>query len=75
ELYENALLPEAEMAFYSDRAGYEAGSQDALNLLDSERVYLNAKLAYHQALASLGKSFAELERATGIELRTGQVTP
>jgi len=65
ELYENALIPEAELAFRSDQAGYEAGRQDALNLLDSERVYLSAKVAYYQNLAEALKHFAELERAVG----------
>lgn len=68
ELYENALIPEAQLAFQSDEAGYQAGKQDALNFLDSERVYLNAKVTYHQAFAESLKSYAELERAVGREL-------
>ena len=69
-LYENALLPEAELAFHSDQAGYEAGRQDALNLLDSERVHLNAQVAYQQALADARTRFVELERAVGRSLIT-----
>ena len=65
ELYENALIPEAQLAFQSDEAAYQAGKQDALNFLDSERVYLNAKVTYHQAFAESLKSYAELERAVG----------
>ena len=65
ELYENALIPEAELAFRSDYAGYEAGRQDALNVIDSERTYLNAKIAYYQTLADYLKQMAELERAVG----------
>lgn len=68
ELYENALIPEAELAFRSDQAGYEAGTQDILNLIDSERVYLNAKVAQYQSAAEALKSFAQLERAVGGEL-------
>ncbi len=75
ELYENALLPEAELAFHSDQAGYEAGRTDALNLIDSERVYLNAKATYHQAEAEVLKDFAELERAVGTDLRQEGGTP
>ena len=67
-LYENALIPEAELAFRSDQAGYEGGTIDVLNLVDSERVLLNAKVAYHQALADALKSFAALERAVGTDL-------
>ncbi len=68
ELYENAFLPEAELAFRSDQAGYEAGKVDILNLIDSERVYLNSKIAYYQSKADALKSFAALERAVGIDL-------
>lgn len=68
EVYQNALIPEAELAFQSDQAGYEAGRVDALNLIDSERVYLNAQVASYQALAEALKSFAALERVVGTEL-------
>ena len=69
ELYEDALLPQAKLAFYSDQAGYEAGRTDVLNFLDSEEVYLNAKIAYYQALADALKSFAAIERAVGVDMR------
>ncbi|MBI3996453.1 MAG: TolC family protein [Candidatus Omnitrophica bacterium] len=69
EVYQNALIPEAELAFRSDQAGYEAGRMDVLNLIDSERVYLNAQVAYYQALAEALKSFAALERAVGTDLK------
>ena len=68
ELYNNALIPEAELAFRSDQSGYEAGRMDVLNLIDSERVYLNARVAYYQAVADALKSFAVLERAVGTDL-------
>ena len=68
EVYQNALIPEAQLAFQSDQAGYETGRTDVLNLIDSERVYLNAQVAYHQALADALKNFAALERAVGTDL-------
>jgi outer membrane protein TolC len=68
DVSEHALIPEAELAFRSDQAGYEAGRVDVLNLIDSERVYLNAQVAYHQALADALKSFAALERAVGTDV-------
>ncbi len=68
ELYENALIPEAELAFRSDQAGYEAGRTDILNLIDSERVYLNARIAYYQALSEALKSYAAIERTVGMDL-------
>lgn len=72
ELYENALLPETELAFHSDQAGYEAGRVDILNFLDSERVYLNAKIAYYQAQADALKNYAALERAVGTNIPSGE---
>ena len=68
ELYENALIPQAKLAFFSDQAGYEAGRTDVLNFLDSEEVYRNAKIAYYQALADALKNFAAIERAVGIDI-------
>ena len=70
DLYDNALIPEAELAFHSDEAGYEAGRTDVLNLIDSERVYLNAKVSYFQALAEALKSYAAIERAVGVDLES-----
>ena len=68
ELYQNALIPQAELAFHSDRAGYEAGKTDILNFIDSERVYWNARSAYYEAFSEALKSFAAIERAVGKNL-------
>ncbi|MDP2652841.1 MAG: TolC family protein [Candidatus Omnitrophota bacterium] len=70
DLYETALLPQAELAFRSDQAGYESGRTDVLNLIDSERSYLNARMAYAQALADSVKNLAAIERAVGVDLST-----
>lgn len=68
ELYETALLPQAKLALSSDQAGYESGSVDFLNLLDSERVYLSSRLSYIQFFTESLKSYADLLRATGLDL-------
>ena len=68
ELYRNALIPQAELAFHSQEAAYETGRGDVLNLIDSEQVYLNVKLSYYQSFAEVLKSFAALERAVGKNL-------
>lgn len=64
-LYESGVLPQSELALNSDRAGYEAGRTDFLGLLDSERVYLDAKLGYLKIFTEALKSRADLDRATG----------
>ena len=70
ELYETAVVPQAKLALSSDQAGYESGSTDFLNLLDSERVYLNARLAQVQFLTEALKSYSDLVRATGMDLNS-----
>lgn len=69
ELYETAVIPQAKLALASDRAAYEAGKSDFLNLVDSERVYLNAKLNHIQFYTEALKSYADLVRATGLDLK------
>lgn len=64
-LYDTGILPQSELALNSDKAGYEAGRADFFALLDSERVYLNAKLGYVAIYTELLKSRADLDRAVG----------
>lgn len=64
-LYETAIIPQAKLALTSDQAGYEGGKVDFLNLLDSERVYLNAKLSAIKIFTEALSSVADLERAVG----------
>ncbi|MBI4394820.1 MAG: TolC family protein [Candidatus Omnitrophica bacterium] len=68
ELYDTAVIPQAKLALTSDQAGYESGKTDFLNLLDSERVYLNAKLTHVRLLTTALASHSDLVRATGIDL-------
>lgn len=67
-LYETAVIPQAKIALSSDEAGYEGGGVGFLELLDSERVYLNAKLAYHRLTRELMQSYADLVRVSGLDL-------
>ena len=67
-LYESGVLPQSELALNSDRAGYESGRADFLELLDSERIFLNAKLGYLKIYTELLKSRADLERSLGRQL-------
>lgn len=68
DLYETAVIPQAKLALSADQAGYEAGKMDFLNLLDSERVYLNAKLTQIRFYTEAVNSFSDLVRATGLDL-------
>ena len=69
ELYETSFLPQAEAAFKASTIGFEAGKNDFLNLLDSERMLLEFKLDYAQVIVDLEIAYADLERAVGIDLK------
>ena len=65
ELYEKELVPQAERRFTASDAGYRAGKVDFMDLLESERFLLNARLMQVMAEGSLGMQQARLERASG----------
>ena len=68
-LYKGILIPQAEESLKAARAGYETGKTDFLNLIDSERVLLNFKIAYYRSVADYEKAVADLERAVGIDVK------
>src|SRR3989338_803258 len=68
DLYDEAVIPQAQIALSADQAGYEANKIDFLNLLDSERVYFNAKLSQIQFFTEALKSYSDLVRSTGVDL-------
>lgn len=68
DLYEKVLIPQAKLALDSNMAAYETGKGDLSNLIESERSYLNSKIAYYEALAESLKNFVALERTVGIDL-------
>ncbi|HOW88497.1 MAG TPA: TolC family protein [Candidatus Omnitrophota bacterium] len=68
DLYEVAIVPQSKLALTADQAGYEAAKTDFLNLLDSERVYLNAKLSQIRFYTEALKAYIDLCWATGLDL-------
>lgn len=70
-LYETAVLPQSRLALTTDQSAYESGSAGFLELLDSQRVYLNARLTYARIYTDLLKSYADLEWASGADLTGG----
>jgi outer membrane protein TolC len=65
ELYTKALLPQAEARLRASEAGYRTGTVDFLDLLESERFYLAARVEAAMAEGEVGGKLARLERATG----------
>ena len=68
KLYRDSIIPQAEQSLKAAEIGYQAGQVDFLNLIDSQRVLLDFKLAYYRSIAGFGVNIAELERVVGIEL-------
>ena len=75
DLYKNALIPQAQARFDASEAGYRTGKADFLDLLESERFLLNARVMASMAEANVGIQAARLERALGTDLppAAGQV--
>lgn len=65
DLYRTELIPQAEGRFQASAAGYRAGKVDFMDLLESERFLLNARVMAAMAEGQLGMQAARLERALG----------
>lgn len=70
-LFKTTYLPQAEQVLKASSIGYEANQIDFLNLLDSQRMFLEFKLDYYKTLIDLEVMVAELERAVGMRLEKG----
>ncbi|HUJ10835.1 MAG TPA: TolC family protein [Verrucomicrobiae bacterium] len=68
DLYKGALVPQAEARFNASEAGYRTGTADFLDLLESERFLLNARVMEATAEGNVGMQLARLERAVGTDL-------
>jgi outer membrane protein TolC len=65
ELFERALIPQADQALRSTEAAYSTGSLGVLELLDSERMLLDVRLGLANLEAEYMKALADMERAIG----------
>ncbi len=71
ELYRTELIPQAEARFTASEAGYRAGKVDFLDLLESERFLLTAKMMTAQTEGAVGMQAARLELAIGADIPNG----
>ncbi|MCI0448310.1 MAG: TolC family protein [Chlorobi bacterium] len=67
--YHGVLIPQTENTLKSTQYSYETNMTDFLDLLDSYRMYQDANLMYFESLTMYLKMIAELEKATGINLK------
>jgi len=65
DLYKNSLIPQAEARFKASEAAYRTGQVSFLELLESERFLLNARVMEAMAEGNLGTQLARQERAVG----------
>ncbi len=68
ELYKTSVIPQAETSLKVSTAGYESASISFLDLLDSERTWLQFQMEYYQYLAQYWTYLAALERVVGEDL-------
>jgi len=64
-LFERVLIPQAEATLHATEAAYETGQLGVLDLLDSERVLLNARIVNARFYSDLLSALSSLERAIG----------
>ncbi len=65
ELYESRLLPASHDQIRAALAGFKTARNSFLALIEAERNERQVQLRYHEVLADLYRSGAELERAMG----------
>jgi outer membrane protein TolC len=65
DLFEGALIPQAEETLSSTEAADQTGQLGVLDLLDSERVLLSVRLTNAQYHSDFLSALAKLERALG----------
>jgi outer membrane protein, heavy metal efflux system len=64
-LYRESVLPQAEASLASSKSAYETGRSGFLDLLDAQRMLLESRIGYQDAIAELTKSRAALGLAVG----------
>lgn len=64
-LFEEVLIPQSEQTLRATESAYETGQLGVLDLLDSERVLLNVRIANARYCSDLLSALASLERAIG----------
>ena len=68
DLFERALVPQAEQALRSTESAYSNGTVEVTGLLDSQRTLLDVQLGLARLQADYLKAVADLERTIGSEV-------
>ena len=65
QLYEEGIIPQAQLALQSATTNYQVGKTDFLGLLDSESLLLKYQLMQQEELVNLNKTLAMIGELTG----------
>ncbi|HSA30738.1 MAG TPA: TolC family protein [Candidatus Omnitrophota bacterium] len=66
-LYKTSLIPILESSIASSMAAYQSGQSEFMMLLDSQRMLVETRMNYYQALVDYNMGLADLERSLGGE--------
>ncbi len=70
QLFEEGVLPAAQLLADTTRQSYAAGSADLLELIDAQRTLLDVRLVIAEARVERERRVAEIEQLAGIDLET-----
>ncbi len=73
DLYKGALIPQAEARFEASEAGYRTGKVQFLDLLESQRFLLSARVMTALAEGNVGMQLGRLEWAVGTDLKPSAI--
>lgn len=68
QIYETGVLPQAQAAFETAQAGYQADKISFLDLLDTLRALRDFQMEYFESMANLEIALADLERTVGVNI-------
>ena len=66
--YQDGLLPQAQQSYGAAVAAYQTGQVNFMTLLDAQRTIRDTRMGYYKALVDYEQSFADLDRAVGVDL-------
>lgn len=67
--YHSVVIPQTENSLRSSQSSYENNLTTFLDLLDSYRMYQDARLMYYDSMNMYLKMIAELEKVTGMNFK------
>ncbi len=68
QIYETSILPLAQQTLEITEAEYRTGKNNFLDLLDSQKRYLEYNIDYYKFIVEKQKVLADLEQVVGINL-------